>query len=362
MSKPASSWDLTPVIDLLRSPTDNDLSGPGPPSRSSAGSSHSPSRRKSRDPHRATDLTSRPNASSNSQGLGDFGSLWHVLNLDPGSFWEKNFEDTMISMSDRGQSFRSHSPVKILKRPSLDEPAISHHSGQSSQPISIPNATKIKSAQAVASNSPHISPKHPAFTILRRAAAKQSGHDVPCPPTSRDQSKPSHVTQNVPETPEAKNLKAPKQMKATKNAKPIFDESSAEASAEADSDSSVNIFDTPLPPNVAHLAFVPGQVGTPDNRYGSQETPPSSYDDMPSTLHSKNAKNIVWTSAGIRVLPAAYKTATERRIGLVTKLTKDFPQDAHLVAQESLLEPAQQEVPTRPVHVFVDMSNVSSSS
>lgn len=359
MTKPALSLGLTPVIDLLWTPTGSEASDSSRPPGSSTDTSHSPSQLQSHDSDFATDLTSDSDGSCSSRGLGDFKSLFNLLNQDTGLFWkeEREAEDTIIPISDKGQSFRSHLPVTILKRPSLDEQTISHHPGQSSEPIPIPNATESKSVQAVASTPRHISPKNPAFTIFRRTAAKQPGPDGLCPPTSRDPPKASHVAQNVPETPGVKSSKALKKMKPEKNAEPI----TSESSAEADSDSSAVIFDTPLPSKVAHLAFVPGQVGTPDNRYGSHETPPSSYDDMSSTLQSRNAKNIVWTSAGIRVLPAAYKTAAERRIVLVTKLMKDFPQDAHLVSQASPLKPAQHEISTRPIHIFVDMSNVSSS-
>lgn len=138
---------------------------------------------------------------------------------------------------------------------------------------------------------------------------------------------------------------------------------SSEGSAEVDSDSHPTVFDRSYSRTPNHLPFTPGQVGTPDAPHARYETPPSSFDEKESTLKSENVKNFITTSAGIRVLPVDYKTATERRIGLMTKLLKDFPSYAQLVSRVGQSpKPSQENVQSRPIHVFVDMSNVSLDS
>jgi hypothetical protein len=127
---------------------------------------------------------------------------------------------------------------------------------------------------------------------------------------------------------------------------------SSESSAEVDSDSSTVVFDRPLTKKPGVLAFVPAQVGTPDAKHTASDTPPSSYDDPDSSLHFDS-------SGTIRVRPTAYKWTTERKIGLMTKLLNEFPDYAKLVSQVGRsASPSKKSAKSRPIHVFVDMSNV----
>lgn len=72
------------------------------------------------------------------------------------------------------------------------------------------------------------------------------------------------------------------------------------------------------------------------------DSPPSSFDELDSALTSKTIKKSP-ESGAIRIQSNVYKSAGERRDGLHSKLLKKFPDYAE----------------TRPVHVFVDISNVS---
>lgn len=99
-------------------------------------------------------------------------------------------------------------------------------------------------------------------------------------------------------------------------------------------------------------------MGTTDARAGHYETPPSSYDDDDILLYDDPVRKIINTPAGIQVLPAAYKTLTERRIGLMTKLLEEFPGFTKFASRVGRLAPAKIRVEHRPIHVFVDMSNV----
>jgi hypothetical protein len=147
---------------------------------------------------------------------------------------------------------------------------------------------------------------------------------------------------------------ARKVIKSNVDPEPIL----SETSTGAESDSSTVVFDQPITKKSGVLAFVPSQVGGLDSHDDRDDTPPSSYDETDWTLNSDAVRNIVTTSAGIRVLPAAYKTAKERRIGLVTKLLREFPEYAQLVLQVGRSPSTKKGVEPRPIHVFVDMSNV----
>lgn len=194
-----------------------------------------------------------------------------------------------------------------------------------------------------------------AFTVLKRAAdTKSSSIDLStaaeAPP--RTPPKPIIGASNTFGTPAAK-------AKAKSDGKD--DVMLSESSADADSDPSTIVFDRPITRKPGVLAFAPSQVGTPDARVDHYDTPPSSYDELDPALNDDTVRNIVSTPSGIRVLPVAYKNATDRRVGLMTKLLKDFPEYAQLVLQVGRLSAKKNDEEPRPIHVFVDMSNVSIS-
>ncbi|KAF7713569.1 Uncharacterized protein PECH_002568 [Penicillium ucsense] len=131
-------------------------------------------------------------------------------------------------------------------------------------------------------------------------------------------------------------------------------------SADSDTSATTGLFDSPVTKKLSPLEFVPYQVGGSGVvRSGRYDTPPSSYDEADWAVHTDAVQNTVTTSAGIKVLPAFYKGAEERRVGLMTKLLGEFPDYARLLVQvgrsptsfNNLEEP-------RPIHVFVDMSNI----
>lgn len=365
--EPASNWDFTPVLDLIRSPTRDEISGPQRHDHSHATPSHSESRQRPDDQHDSSSSTSHSKPQLSSYELGDFGSLWDIINRDSNSFRNVELEDTTTPTPiDPQSSLEFHSPITILKRPSqdgLDKITKYNETCQSSRPIPVPNASKSKIAPVAASSfASCASPQSPTFRVLQRSTNATTDYDTTDNTPQAASEIPSraiHVTQNAPKkTPKARSSNLSNKTKLKEKPEPVYSGSSAEP----DSDSNTIVFDRPISQRPNHLAFVPGQVETPDTRHGCYETPPSSFDDMDSSLNSDTVKNFITTSAGIRVLPANYKTATERRIGLMTKLLRDFPEYAQLVSQvgRSLKAP-QKDVQSRPIHVFVDMSNVSST-
>lgn len=112
-------------------------------------------------------------------------------------------------------------------------------------------------------------------------------------------------------------------------------------STAGESDGDVSVFDSVVPPKSA-LTLIPPQVSR------GELTPPSSCEEDSTLLsfspkkHGKSTKDII-----------RYRSAVERKAGLVSKLSKQFPdfsiqQPSFVLAEDS-----------SAVHVFVDASNIS---
>lgn len=347
-TEPVSNWDFTAVLDLLRSPTYGDASTPAchaestAPPDSEGQLSHDVG---DCDCSSATEI--KPKRSY--PQLGDFGSLWDLLNRDATPTKTSLLGDQAVAQSlDPQQPLDRASPVTILKRTPHDSTtAEPYHSTSKHVPVSSASKPRIsKDTVSGTSSRSYV----PAITILKRATDKES---TPLPPRT-----PSKLIPGASDTINTPRAKAKSKAKAHGRDTESRSEWVSESSAEADSDSSTVIFDSPILKTPGVLAFVPSQMGTRDVRTGQDDTPPSSYDGPDSVLNPDITRNIVTTPTGIRVLPTAYKTATERRIGLVTKLIKEFPEYAQHVSQAGCSPTSKKSLEQRPVHVFVDMSNV----
>ncbi|CEO59917.1 hypothetical protein PMG11_04567 [Penicillium brasilianum] len=349
----ASNWDFSQVLDLLRSPTYE-----GSPNVSQyvdipvAPASNEPS---SQIP--SSSASSYPNEVKPQQPsgkLGDFSLIWDLFSKDAAS--SKNDSapgDTWQPPLDRLPA------LPILKRPLHDEPV----KGTTSTPpksVPVPKTSKPRVTKETITNRSHLLPASPVqgpITILKHAAGSYpTKSDVAA--TSPPKAPPKATGNNTKPTeiPQANTRIKPagKFTKSNIDAEPILSESSTGA----ESDSSTIVFDQPITKKSGVLTFVPAQVGGRDARSNLDDTPPSSYDEA-WTLNSDAVQNIITTSAGIRVLPAAYKSATERRIGLMTKLLRDFPEYAQLVLQVGRSSTSTKKcVEPPPIHVFVDMSNI----
>lgn len=125
---------------------------------------------------------------------------------------------------------------------------------------------------------------------------------------------------------------------STANSSGVLSDSTVE------SDGDVSVFDSAVPPKSA-LSLVPSQVARTDK--AGLLTPPSSCEED-STLSTytpkakKPAKDI-----------SRYKTAVERKAGLVSKLSKQFPD--FTINPPSVSNASK----NLSVHVFVDASNIS---
>ncbi|KAL6239128.1 hypothetical protein BDW75DRAFT_227476 [Aspergillus navahoensis] len=132
----------------------------------------------------------------------------------------------------------------------------------------------------------------------------------------------------------------------------------SESNVEGESDSCPSVFDSPLSHPQRIPSMIPPQVGVSEARAGHLETPPSSFDELDDYLTSKNVKTSA--SAGApRLQSLAYTCAADQRVGLLTKLLKDFPVYAELLAESGRSKPSKKlDISARPIHVFVDMSNI----
>lgn len=347
----SSSWDFSQVYDLLRSPTYETTSRPSRYFEPTPPSIQEQTRTIPNDDARPRTLTLK---SSHPQ-LGDFGPVWELLNHAPAPV---SLTPTVVTakpiLGDTEPASQSSSAFSILKRPtggtspkinviaSTPFIAIDRHT----QEVKYPNATTGDRAHHSFSQTQPIS-------ILKKAASKQvSGNTINVkfdhPRTPTKQTAATDSSSDTPK-PKAKSKAREKSNRANTRKDPI----SSEGSAGVDSDSSI-VFDRPVATRTGALAFVPAQLGTPEATNDNYETPPSSFDDQEWTLNADTIRN------GIRVRSTLYKSPAERRVALMTRLLKDFPNYAQTVSRlgHSANSHTNKSVGSQPIHIFVDMSNV----
>ncbi|KAJ5570543.1 uncharacterized protein N7459_009973 [Penicillium hispanicum] len=357
--EPPSNWDLSPVLDLLRSPavsfvspTSNRSQSAIPPSSPNGGPRQ----------HGGDGAHSPPTALKLSRSytkLGDFGSVWNVLSSE--STWMNNNApaDPITDNSANPDSPREHrASITVLQEPSGAASCIEEfHTESAHSPckaVSVPEASKTRALKKnIVGHATRSSAQPHTITILKRAEDKTHS-TVPTTLPPRTPLKPIPRSGNSLETPKPKVKAGWKDTKPAANGEPL----QSESSAEPDSDSSAVVFDLPSRPKLGALGFVPSQVGTPDAQTAHYDTPPSSFDDKDSGFNSDVIQTILNSSGPVRVESTKYKNATERRVFLMTKLLKDFPEYAQLVSQMGRPTVTHKSVESRPVHVFVDMSNV----
>ncbi|KAJ5086864.1 hypothetical protein NUU61_008171 [Penicillium alfredii] len=359
----SSNWDFTPVLDLLRSPT---YSGASPPLgvRPSKSTVPTPCPEGQLGEDVGDSVGSRTrdvNSQRSYPRLGDFSSLWDLLERVPAPATETAMQHRpSVSQPTAGPP----PAVAILKRSSQGGASTVHSPTELSshtppKPIPISDTSKPRlSTDTITGRSsrPYAQPE--AITILKRA----SDHQATSKDSTVEFNSPRTPTKPIPgrdgseDTPRAK----PKSRAGGKNTQIQHSKEalSSESSAEPDSDSNTVIFDPPISKKSGALAFVPSQLGTSDAKLSHYETPPSSYDELDSALNSDTIKSFK-ASGTTRVRPTVYKSASERRVGLMTKLLTDFPEYAKLVSQvgRAGVSP-KSSVNSRPIHVFVDMSNI----
>lgn len=297
--------------------------------------------------------------------LGDFGSLWDLLGQDQDS---ANRAKTLgkapakLDNSSPGLELYSSFTVAVneLREQNKASTAYDHGSPSSHSLISKSNTTKpCVTKDTVAGHSSPSATHLPAITILKRAVntesdRKNSPRSIPqVPESTKDASDFLAIPRAKP--------KVKSGMKSRKS-KLYFPQTSGESSGDNESDPVPNIFDQPASKKSGVLTFVPAQVGITNAHDQSDDTPPSSYDDKELGFRRGVVKNPFNVSGPMQVQCSLHKSATERRVFLMTKLLNDFPEYAQFVSSKT-------HAPNSPnrsagscsVHVFVDMSNVRSN-
>ncbi|KAL4944818.1 hypothetical protein BDV06DRAFT_232412 [Aspergillus oleicola] len=305
----SSNWDFTSVINLLRSPTcrgqDQSTSVYPPAYPDPQNASHTITKHDVQES--SIKEQSLKDRHISSPKLGDFSALWELLgnasSTPPVSKDPKPDSDTRESLE---QSQPRKQPVVLLKQRS-----VSHE-----QPVStLAASTPVPNLSVTDNNSTphgkaHVEPSVPA---LRRRRRKRSNHDT----------------------------------------------SLSESNAEGESDAS--LFDPPLSKPRSILSMIPPQVGVieaPTKSIDKYDTPPSSFDEVDGFLTPK-AVEFPLSAGAPRLQPIAYRTAADQRVGLLTKLMKDFPDYTELLVEAGRSKKSKKlDVSSRPIHVFVDMSNI----
>ncbi|KAJ5659781.1 hypothetical protein N7507_006232 [Penicillium longicatenatum] len=336
-----SEWDFVQALDLLQSPRGGRSSFKTPRSPVSA-----PSNEQRTGDRVSSSIMTEPHLSHDSFGAGSvFAKLLHS---DLGNWASTSEKKEGVGLSAPSER---HPDVPNLQQSSKD--GFSSRAPQigppeacfKSTPTSASPITQITKATVMGISAP---PPLSNITILKRPSKSTNDH-IPINPQPQT---PVHATtyiNNSKVMPRAKPKSNKKQNQSSKN-------NVSDSSAETESDLSPVLFDRPLTKKSGVL-FVPSQVGSHDVRNIIDDTPPSSYDDAVEYLDSDKAKSTSSFSGPMRLYPNNMDVL-ERRVSLMTKLLNKFEDYAQLVSQLGRPWGSSTNLESRPIHVFVDMSNI----
>ncbi|KAJ5770069.1 uncharacterized protein N7511_002120 [Penicillium nucicola] len=357
-SSESPSWQFASALELLESPADK-----GASARSSCHpeslidvQDHQDQRNKDvsyRAINQAVSLASKRSHAN----LGDFHHLWDLLDSSMPNIPTSKPDDAHLAT-------QPSSAFSILERPvksrtgydSLDntDHDTDHNATEYAQPASKASPGDDQSNSETLPDARGRSSKRPPqpTTILKRELVDKS--------TSADTKADSDVLRARPRAiVGAGTLNTPRrnpQPRSSRNETPIRVSNAAyssEASAGAESDSSF-IFDRPNHRRFGDLPFVPSQIGTLDAQATRYDTPPSSFEDQGISL---NANTIAALAPGGRALASLYKSSTERRVALTTKLLNQFPEYTNLVVSAGQ-SPIGFSGSSKSIHIIVDISNI----
>ncbi|KAI2730432.1 hypothetical protein CBS147332_2284 [Penicillium roqueforti] len=370
-----SNWDFTPVHDLLQSPAEGCTARPG---RHKESTISSLGEQQAKDGVRYTTNGRRVDSITqrSSPELGDFGSLWELLNevATPASVTPtlgsakttkselESLDEFLASLAERPTKRVSFTglfdietsiPVSYNTRRTINEPnprvlkdtATGYTFHSSSRPET--HATGIPTNL-----------ESPPFTILKRTSVIEPSGTSANVKFGVPRTPPKMIARAIvgspSDTPTAKSKSRSGRKRPGRNARncPV----TSEESAGLESDTSV-VFDHSVSDRSLAI-FVPSQVGTPGAKTHRYDTPPSSFDDHDWILNDDAMRGLGF--GGTHVQPTRQLSAAERRIALMSRLLVHFPDYAKVVSQMGLaLEyRPDNDISSRPIHVFVDMSNI----
>ncbi|KAJ0416149.1 hypothetical protein BJY00DRAFT_239335 [Aspergillus carlsbadensis] len=305
-----SNWDFTAVINLLRSPTSRSGDQPTPTFCSSSPDSLVPSLL----PHKLLKhdiekpvTTEQPLGDSNlsARKLGDFDTIWELLSNPCSSAPNEVAAEIPRQLHQSKHAPRPTKPVVIPKR------LIPDNSVEITQPTA-----RTPSKPIPVANPNSTSNFETSIAVRSKHSARLQRHGC---------------------------------QDDTNNESASLDSNALEESG------SPSIFDLPQSKPHNGSPMIPPQLGVTSAKAGRFETPPSSFDESDGFL-SDTLKYFPNTA---RIQPLAYKTAADQQVGLLTKLLGNFPKYAELVVRSGHYQkPKKEDISSRPIHVFIDMSNI----
>lgn len=375
-----SNWDFAPVHDLLRSPIE------GCTARTSC---HNESTIPSLDEQQAKDdpyyttngrLMDFISQRSNPK-LGDFGSLWELFN---GAHAPASVTPTLGTTKTTKSDIEKAQPsLEELLSSSAERPAkkVSFTgvfgietsvpiSSNTSRTINEANPRVLKDTATGYTSHSSFRPKAhttsiptdfegQSFTILRRASVHEPSKSSANVKFGIPRTPPETIARarvgDPSDTPTAKpkSRSRGKDFRENTRNNPV----TSEESTGLESDTSI-VFDHPVSEKPVAIAFVPSQVGISGAKTHRYDTPPSSFDDSDWILNDDTIQGLA--SGDTHVRSTLHLSAAERRVTLMSRLLVHFPDYAKVVSQVGLtLDHRPSEgIGSRPIHVFVDVSNV----
>lgn len=375
-----SNWDFAPVHDLLCSPIEGCTARPSRHNESTIPSLGE--QQAEGDPRYTTNgrLMGLTSKRSNPK-LGDFGSLWELFNgapapasVTPTLGTTRTTKSALDEVQPLFQELLSSSAERPAKKVSFSGlPGVEKSvpiSSDTSHIVNEPNPRVLKdTTTGYTSHYPSRPKAHVtgipvdfggrSFTILRRASVHEPLETNANVKFGIPRTPPETITRarvgDPSDTPTAKPKSRSRGKDLRKNTRdnPV----TSEESAGLDSDTST-VFDHPVYEKPVAIPFVPFQVGRPEAKTHHYDTPPSSFDDNEWILNTDTIRG--FASGGTPVRSTLHQSATERRVALMSRLLGHFPDYAKVVSQvgQTLRHRPKESISSRPIHVFVDVSNV----
>ncbi|OQE43389.1 hypothetical protein PENCOP_c003G02660 [Penicillium coprophilum] len=375
-----SNWDFTSVHDLLRSPIEGCTARP---SRHNEATIPLIGEQANDDPRYTTNGTRMDFTPQRSNPkLGDFGSLWELFNESPApasvtptvettNTTKSELEKVQPSLeglpsksaegSAKKRPFSGLNGIETSVSASLNTSRIINEpTSQVREDTNIGYFSHSSSRLNVHTADVPIDFEGQSFTILKRTSDHEPsgtsanvkfgvrGPQSPSVAIVRPRvSDPSDTPTKSKPRSRRKNLR-----KNTRN-HPI----TSEESAGLDSDTSI-VFDHHNPEKPVAISFVPSQIHVPGAKSHPYDTPPSSFDDTDWKLNANASRELASGSTHVR--STLHQPAADRRVILITRLLGHFPAYAKIVSQVGLAlnHCPDDGIGSRPIHVFVDMSNI----
>lgn len=373
-----SNWDFAPVHHLLCSPIEGCTARP---SRHNESTITSLGEQQAEGDPRYTTNGRLISLQRSNPKLGDFGSLWELFHGAPApasvsptlgttrtakSELEKVqplIEELLPSSAERPTRKVSFSGIPCIED-SVPISSDASHAINDPDPRVLKDTTTGYTSHYPSRPKAHVTGipvdfEGRSFTILKRGSVHEplgttANVTFGIPPTP-----PETITRALAGDPSDTPTARPKSRSRGKDFRKNTRDNpvTSEESAGLDLDTSI-VFDHPVREKPVAIPFVPFQVGRPETKTRHYDTPPSSFDDNEWILNTDTIRG--FASGGTPVRSLLHQSAAERRVTLMSRLLGHFPDYAKVVSQvgQPLHHSPKESTTSRPIHVFVDVSNV----